>query len=324
MHYHDPVYGDVEIDEPVILDIISCPSFQRLKWIDQSWYFEPFYPWCSFKRFEHSVGVYLLLKAYGAPIDEQIAWLIHDISHGTFSHCLDYVFDEGDQKKQDHQDAIFNEFVMQTEIPDILVKHSINIYAVLDEPTHPLKENDLPDLCADRIDYSLRTMVHFDKLPVDSILGHLKAKNATRYFDELEAAKTFAEMFKRINDVYFSGIESAIMFQTVADLCRHARKSWYVEKEDFYTTDDQVLTKIKLHIDRDPQLELYRQRMNNVIGCSHSPEDFDTRIFCKNRVTDPLVEANGELVRLSALDTAWKETIHGTHAPKEYFLKFDR
>ncbi len=324
MLYNDPIYGQVEINEPVVLEIIESPYMQRLKWIDQSWYFEQFFPWCTFKRFEHSMWVYLLLKKYGAPLEEQIAWLIHDLSHGVFSHCLDYVFDEWSQKEQNHQDNIFEEFVRKTDIPEILKKHWIDLEHVLDETKHPLKENNLPDICADRIDYSLRTFFHFDKHPANDILDHLKTKDTTWYFDDFVYAKKFAEMFKRINDVYFSGRESAIMFQTIKDLCRYAWKQWYLEKDDFYTTDDVVLNKIKEHLLEDEQLSLYRKRLNNEIWCIDSPDDFDGHIFCKNRVADPLFEDNEKLIRVSDVDNEWKKVMLEKAEAKEYFFKFER
>jgi len=36
---------------------------------------------------------------------------------------LDYVFDEGNQKEQSHQDNIFEEFIKKTDIPEILEKY---------------------------------------------------------------------------------------------------------------------------------------------------------------------------------------------------------
>ena len=81
------------------------------------------------------------------------------------------------------------------------------------------------------------------------------------------------------------------MFQTVADTCRYAWRQGYLTKEDFYTTDDVVLGKIKEHLD-DSQLNLYRKRMNNEIHCNNSPDDFDAHIFCKNRVADPFFDDN--------------------------------
>ena len=95
MKYLDQVYGENEINEPVILEIIASPEMQRLKGVDQAGYFEPYFPGVQHTRFEHSMGVYLLLKKYGAPLEEQIAGLIHDISHPAFSHAGDYYFMAG-------------------------------------------------------------------------------------------------------------------------------------------------------------------------------------------------------------------------------------
>jgi len=35
MLYTDPIYGDVEIQEPVILELINSPAIQRLQGIEQ-------------------------------------------------------------------------------------------------------------------------------------------------------------------------------------------------------------------------------------------------------------------------------------------------
>ena len=173
------------------------------------------------------MGVYLLLKRYGASLEEQIAGLIHDVSHGTFSHCLDYVFAEGSQKEQTHQDNIFEAFVKTTDIPDILQKYGLAIDYIIDDTHFPLKETNLPDLCADRIDYSLRTAHHYDKQTTEQIsyfLEHLVAQDEKRMFDNLASAKKYAEMFYAMNDKYMSDMPTAIMFQTVGDCLKYAWK----------------------------------------------------------------------------------------------------
>src|SRR3989344_2208425 len=164
MEYQDRVYGNFEITEPVILELINCPTLQRLKEIDQAGYLEPHFPGTAYSRFEHSVGVYLLLKMYQAPIEEQIAGLIHDVSHSAFSHCIDYVLDAGSETEHSHQDNVFDDYVRQSEIPGILEKYHFDLEYILDDRNFPLKERDLPDLCADRIDYSLRTAVVFKEI----------------------------------------------------------------------------------------------------------------------------------------------------------------
>ena len=153
MIYQDRVYGKTEISEPLVLELIKTPAIQRLKGIEQAGYFGPYYPNSVFSRFEHSLGVFILLKKYKASFEEQIAGLIHDVSHATFSHCIDYVLDEGSEKEHNHQDNIFVDFVKKTNIPSILKKYKMDVNYILDEHNFPLKERLLPDLCADRIDY---------------------------------------------------------------------------------------------------------------------------------------------------------------------------
>lgn len=167
MKYHDFVYGEVEINDPVVLKLIKSSSLQRLKGINQAGY-RPLWVNPNVKtedsqsnRFCHSVGVYLLLKKFHAPFEEQIAGLIHDISHTAFSHCGDYVLKSGSGKEQNHQDCVFYEFVNKSEASIIIKKHGLDLEYLLEESNFPLKEKKLPDLCADRIDYSLRdSLVH--------------------------------------------------------------------------------------------------------------------------------------------------------------------
>lgn len=327
MIYNDWIYGEVDITEPVILEIINAKEMQRLKWVDQAWYFEPYFSWWAHSRFEHSVWVYLLLKIYWASLEEQIAWLIHDLSHWAFSHCLDYVFDEGDQKQHTHQDNIFEEFVKRSSIPEILSKYWINIEDVLNDKKHPLKEMDLPDLCADRIDYSLRTYFHYDKTPkneIDKYLEKLKVVDNKWIFDNFEIAKQYAELFQRMNDFYYSWIESAVMFATVWDFLKYAWNMWYVNRDDFYTTDKEVLDKINKYLDSDERLKLLWDRMNNKIPFENNSSNFDKNLFCKNRIVNPLFIKDGRILRVSDRDPKWNEIVTNKNKPKEYFIKFER
>jgi HD superfamily phosphohydrolase len=164
MEYQDRIFGECNIEEPVIVELIGSPALQRLKKIDQMGYQEPYFPGTAHSRFEHSVGVFLWLRKYGSSIEEQIAGLIHDISHGAFSHCLDYVLAQGAEQHQRYQDDILADFVKKSEIAGIIKKYGLDLDYILDENHFPLKEKPLPDLCADRIDYSIRDALCFGEL----------------------------------------------------------------------------------------------------------------------------------------------------------------
>lgn len=325
MKYTDRVYGNFEIMEPVILELISSPTLQRLKEIDQAGYFEPHFPGTAHSRFEHSVGVYLLLKMYNAPTEEQIAGLIHDVSHSAFSHCIDYVLDAGSEKEHSHQDNVFDEFVRKSEIPEILKKYNQDLDYILDDRNFPLKEMDLPDLCADRVDYSLRTATIFREIENGKyFINNLTADNRKWIFKNFESAEKYAELFLKLNTNYYAGLPSAVMFRTVGDYLRYALSKGYISETDLYTTDKIVLAKIEPRIKTDSKLSLLFDRMNNRIGFRNDPNDYSGKVFCKSRVVNPLCRYDGKIKRVSEVKPSWNDVIKQESQPKEYFLKFDK
>lgn len=326
MKIKDRVYGDIEIFEPVLLDIIHCSAFQRLKKIDQSGYMEPFSPGTEHSRFEHSIGVCFLLKKFGASTEEQIAGLIHDVSHSAFSHCIDYVLDGGSGKTHNYQDDIFENFVKRSDIPEILKKYNYNIEFVLDDKNFPLKEKELPDLCADRIDYSLRSGIIWGTIKDSNyFLENLTTSDDKKWiFKSFQAAKKYAELFYELNAGWWAGLSAAVMFKTVGDYLKYSLSKNYISEADLYTTDKEVLSKIELFHKKDNQLQQLFDRMNNKIAYKNDSREFESEIFCKSRVVDPFCFYNGEVKRLSEIDPNWVEVLKNESKPKQYFLKFEQ
>lgn len=321
----DKVYGEIEISEPVLLEIINSPTFQRLKDIDQYGYSEPYFPEAHTSRFEHSIGVYLLLRKYGVSIEEQIAGLIHDVSHSAFSHVIDYVFNTDSEKTHNHQDNIFDDYVKKSEIPAILLKYNFDLNRILDDENFPLKEKQLPDLCADRIDYSLRDACAFGEIEnAQYFLDNLITENSSWIFKNFESAKKYAELFNKLNNKYWAGLASNVMFRGMSNYLKYSLSQNYISKADLYTTDKIVLAKIEPYHEKDAQLQLLFDRMNNKMGFKDDPSDFESEIFCKSRVINPLCKHNGEIKRVSEIDPAWVLILEKESKPKHYFVKFER
>src|SRR5262249_39189239 len=114
MRWNDRVYGEVAIDDPKVRAIIATPTFQRLKRVRQAGPSAFAFPFKTVSRFEHSLGVFVLLERLGASLREQVAGLLHDISHTAFSHAVDFVFSSEDQ---DHHEELKPVFL---ERPDIV------------------------------------------------------------------------------------------------------------------------------------------------------------------------------------------------------------
>ena len=331
LNIEDRIYGNKEISDPLALEIINSNSFQRLKGIDQAgwpplWEKENF-PMGEFdhSRFAHSIGVYSLLGDFGASREEKIAGLVHDVSHSAFSHTIDYVLKQGSPENQSHQDSFHEEYISKTDIPEILKKYGIDLEYILDDRNFPLKEKDLPDLCADRIDYSLRTAVLFDEISqkeAQEILSNLKIIDNKWIFSNYQFARQYADLFEKLNRVYYSGFSTAIMFQAVADYLKYALDKKYIQESNLYLTDKEVIEKINNNLKKDKILEKLWMRMSDKKYFENNPDDFDVEVICKSRVVDPLCLDKDTVRRVSEIDPLWLEVISRESKPKRHYLKY--
>ena len=102
---NDPVYdGFLPIDDPVILQVIEHPYFQRQRRIKQLGLTYLVYPGAMHTRFSHMLGALNLmkraldvLKLKGVEITDEecrgakLAIMLHDLGHGPFSHTSERV-----------------------------------------------------------------------------------------------------------------------------------------------------------------------------------------------------------------------------------------
>lgn len=325
MKITDAVYGGEEITAPVLVELINCPAIQRLRHIDQGGLSRVWFAGGEHNRYQHSLGVCILLKRYGASVSEQAAGLIHDVSHTVFSHCADYALAQGSEARQSFQDDVFHTLVLETDIPDILERHGLDPEYIFDESNFPLQETELPDLCADRIDYILRCAYHYEKTDISVLRGHLEnlcVKNLKWCFKDFNSAKAFAELFNYINDKHLSGLKSASMFRTVGDVLKYCLGEGYLSMDDLFATDDLVLDKIEDKAAKDPELAKLWKRMNNKTEVRTGTGECGARVVCKSRVVDPLFIDNGGLKRVSEVDKDFAAGLAQGMKPKSYCLVF--
>ncbi len=321
MQIDDRIYGPVEISEPVLTELIESPAIQRLKGIHQFGMPQRFYPYPGFSRYEHSVGVMLVLRKLGADVEEQAAGLIHDVSHTAFSHLVDWVM--GDREKEDHQDKNLQRVVSLSTIPEILHKHGLDSDKVTDVKQYGLLERPAPYLCADRIDYSLREFHTWaDPKIVTQCIDDLVNHNGQIAFRNKDSAKKFAYAYAKCQKEHWGGAECTVRWELLARALKAGLSEGVVNPEDFYQKDEHLIAKLRdggidevskvLSILERPRLKLVENRNN---------PQFDLRK--KFRYIDPHYVVNGFINTLSESDSNYKSFLEEQRRINERGIKVD-
>lgn len=306
MLYQDEIYGQTEINEPVFLELLKTPPLQRLKGVHQNGIYYYAFPEVKLNRFEHSVGVMLLLKRFGASLEEQAAGLLHDISHGAFSHVLDHLY--GSTQEQDHQDSKHHTF-FNSNLRKILKKHHLEPAKIADLKKWSLLDQPLPDICADRLDYTLRDgwfLNQIDKSTIERILNNLFIGKNKFVFNDFGLALKFANLSYWLCRYYWHIEWGVAIFQLMSQLLQQGLDKKIITENDLYTDDDAVMEKFERN--NDPKIVQLVSKLKNFsknkVATDHQQYDF--KLASKLRVIDPLVEVNNNLKRVSQLDEDFK------------------
>lgn len=300
MIYQDRIYGKIDIKNNVIIELINSRPFQRLKKIGQSGASYLIQPRRNGTRYEHSIGVWYLSKLFNRSIEEQIACLLHDLSHTAFSHVIDYVV--GD-KNQGYADKKLNEMILNSSIPNILKQNNLDIKIVLDKSKFPLLENNLPDISFDRLDYFLRDGCMMGFLPsstINDILFGLKESDEILYFENENLAALTAILFCNFARLIWNDPTGFASYLILADAIKVALKEKFISEEDFFTDDEFLLNKLKA-IDNK---EINKCISRLVPGNEFEYGDVETSEFSgpvKIRTIDPLVKVGKEYKKISTL-----------------------
>jgi hypothetical protein len=299
MQWHDRVYGDVLIEDPAILELIACPTFQRLKRIRQAGPSAISFPFKDVTRFEHSLGVFLLLGKLGAPRREQVAGIVHDISHTAFSHAVDFIFTS---QEQDYHEQLKPLMLNRPDIAHALARLGFEPREFYDDSIYPLLEQPIPCLCADRLDYFLRdgmTCGVVGREFVQRILSQVTVIDSRIALTQVETAREAAVLFERMNHNWWAGPVEAFIYNEFADALREGLKLGVLQLDDLLTDDALVLAKLEAS-----GSALIAQKLEKIrhlrADCTRG---YLPRIVPKERWLDPPVQTNGTVHRLSTIES---------------------
>ncbi|MDQ1086023.1 HD domain-containing protein [Siphonobacter sp. SORGH_AS_1065] len=292
MQYTDAIYGSYEI-EGVCAEIIQSKLFQRLKTIHQGGANFLVDSRLQHTRYEHSIGVMLLIRRLGGDEKEQIAALLHDISHTAFSHVIDYVLDIRDES---FHEEWYETFVSYPEISSILQANGYTSQQFIQE-NFPLLEQPLPRLCADRVDYTLRDLYHAELInstEIDFFLSHLSIHENRMVVTSKESARWIKASYTILNEDYFHKKENLFANQKFAELLREGLGRKLLLESDFFQDDQHIIN--LLEFDMYTKIKLERIR---------TMTDFDpaipSTIIVKKRELNPEIIQGGKTYFLNTI-----------------------
>lgn len=295
----DVLYGEFEVDQ-VLEELILSKSVQRLKGIHQAGASYLMNEKWNVTRFNHSVGVMLLVKKLGGSVEEQIAGLLHDVSHTAFSHVIDYVFDNEDES---YHEEIFSSVVKNSEIPAILAKHGYNYEDILlDDLKWTLLERSAPELCADRVDYTLRDMYTYGYISLEEVHSFLEdviAVEGKMVLQSIEMAEWFTETYyKDVIDFFMKPI-NIYGNEMLAKTLKLALHKKVIHADDFLLEDDELISKLQQC--NDPEVEDLLSKVHPNVKVKEDRNDYDLHKKNKVRLIDPPLLREGEVVLSSVV-----------------------
>lgn len=309
MKIKDPIYGKFEIEEPVIKELLKSEGFTRLKYISQSGlkHFN-ISSGTSYSRWEHSIGVMLLLRKLNASLNEQIAGLLHDVSHTVFSHVIDFVFNT--QKHENYAGEKLKEFLENSDIGKILKHYNIDLDLMGDYEAHNqfgLLERPIPELCADRIDNGLRYML-YSGINMKGCADNLTVKNNHIIFKSKQPAKKFAEGYLTGTKNDWGNAERGLRAHFLSEAIKRSLKIGIVDLKQFHTETEKSIIKI-LKDSKDSEI---LENLKRVDGKIKFVFDRNGKIHIKEKVryVDPEIMEKGRVKKLTEIDAKYKKAVY--------------
>lgn len=306
MPYHsDPLYGDIAIDDPLILDLLDTPPLQRLRRINQYGGVNYIYPdRLQTTRYEHSLGVWHVLRTLGADRATQVAGLLHDVGHTAFSHMVDQALES---TTEDFHEEYAQHIPGMDQVNDLLNRASITLQPI---DRYPALKTPMPAIGADRFDYALRDCIAATGDAVDgtAILRHVTLHDGRMHFTDRAVARTFADAFLRgIWGVIYAP-DVAVVYQALTEMLRAGLRTGWLTHDDLWTDDASVMKKLTAHAAEFPkQHRLFTARFRVEPG---TPDKHD---FChvklKIRLIDPPVLQHGTTQPLSHCDPQFAQSL---------------
>lgn len=290
-----------------LLKYIAAPEFQRLDGVsmDCGGSFSGVYNNRAYHTvFTHSIGVALLLWRFTHDKKQTLAGLLHDIANPAFKHTIDYM--NGDSETQESTEERTSEIIRNSRtITRQLKRDGIMPGEVSDYKLFPLADNPMPNLAADRLEYSLSNGYFiYDAWDIDQVkrfsenitVLHNENDLEELGFRDLDVAKEYTKGVLGYFAIYHSDNDRANT-QFLADIIKSMMLRDYLTMDDLYNMSEREIADWILSCGDKTLSEAFRQfqRATSVYNSSTIKKDrYCTGVKAKVRYIVPLVQGDSE------------------------------
>lgn len=256
-----------------------------------------------YSRFEHSLGVALIIWHFTSSKAQAMAGLLHDIATPAFAHVIDFL--NGDYLLQESTESKTSELIRgSSQLKDQLEQYELTVEDVEDYHQYPIADNAAPMLSADRLEYTLGNAVNFRIITQkqaweyyqDLHIGKNEHGQDEIMFQDEEKAYIFAAAALRCSKIYVSDADRYAM-QILAEILYGALRSNVISEKDLYSTEEDVIHKLKE--------SRYRTEWDTfcgyteIEGCDKPMSQEKWRLIrSKKRFIDPYVDGKGRVSEL--------------------------
>ena len=278
-----------------------------------------------YSRFDHSLGVALIVWRHTRDKKQAMAGLLHDAATPVFAHVVDFL--KGDYLTQEATEANTEAMICASRpLCAVLEGQGLTVDEVKDYHRYSVADNDSPRLSADRLEYSVGNMLNYgftnystvELLYGDIAVGTNEFGEAELIFAHLEQASAFAGLALRCGRVYVCD-EDRYAMQRLAEVLADALKAGTITSDDLGTTEPQVIDKLTAS-----ETTAQSWRAFHVLRATETADDAQTdgawrKICAKKRYIDPFVMGRG---RVSALDADFAAALNAFRAQsQDYWVR---
>lgn len=312
----------------------ELPMLQRLKNVGllcgTDWtplYKNRFY----YSRFDHSVGVALIIWHFTHDKAQTISGLLHDVSTPVFSHVSD--FRKGDALTQTETEGT-NESIIRNDrnLDALLAVDGLRGEQVEDYHKYPIADNEIPQLSSDRLEYMFPSGMALDgSWDLPSVRRAYEDLEVLRNeeglpelgFKTLEIAEDYTRRFCMIGHILQLN-ENKLTLHLLGKIMNLAVEEGILSEADFMTkAEAEIIGILDKELSQNPKAfskersklaRLYKTfRTMTKIEHTQTPLD-ENEYFCinlkvKQRYINPLVKTYNSCTRISEISSQAKKII---------------